>query len=55
MQQYLCTGSYSQEGTQGVSREGGMAYHAITKRLAERLFGTLESCHFASGSADAVA
>ena len=52
MPKYLFKGSYSQEGIQGVLKEGGTARRAATKRLAESLGGTLESFHFAFGNAD---
>ncbi len=52
MPKYLFKGSYSREGIAGVVREGGTARVAATKRLAESLGGTLESYHFAFGSAD---
>ena len=52
MPKYLFKGSYSREGIAGVLREGGSARRAATKRLAESVGGTLESFHFAFGSAD---
>lgn len=52
MPKYLFKGSYSREGIQGVLREGGTARVAATKKLAESVGGTLESYHFAFGSAD---
>lgn len=52
MPKYLFKGSYSREGIAGVMKEGGSARLEATKRLAESAGGTLESFHFAFGSAD---
>ena len=52
MPKYLFKGSYSKEGIAGVMKEGGSARRAAAKRLAESVGGTLDSFHFAFGSAD---
>ena len=52
MPRYLFQGSYSQEGAQGLLREGGTKRRAAVERLVESLGGRLEGFHYAFGATD---
>ncbi len=52
MPRYLFQGSYSQEGAQGLLREGGTKRRAAVERLVQSLGGRLEGFHYAFGEAD---
>lgn len=52
MPRYLFQGSYSQEGAQGLLREGGTKRRAAVERLVQSLGGRLEGFHYAFGETD---
>ena len=52
MPRYLFQGSYSQEGAQGLLREGGTQRRAAVERLVQSLGGRLEGFHYAFGETD---
>jgi len=54
MAKYLIFGSYTQEGVQGLLKEGGSARRAAVKKLVSSVGGKLEAFYFAYGEDDAV-
>jgi uncharacterized protein with GYD domain len=52
MPRYLFQGAYSQEGAQGLLREGGTKRRAAVERLVQSLGGRLEGFHYAFGETD---
>lgn len=52
MPKYLVQGSYTQDGLQGLLKEGGSSRREATRRAVEQLGGTLETFYFAFGSDD---
>src|SRR5262245_44303792 len=52
MPKYLCQGSYTKEGLQGLLKEGGSKRRAMVERLAQEMGGKLEAFYFAFGSDD---
>jgi uncharacterized protein with GYD domain len=52
MPRYLFHGSYSQEGAQGLLREGGTRRRAAVDSLVRSLGGRLEAFHYAFGETD---
>ena len=54
MPKYLCQGSYTDQGLQGLLKEGGSQRRAMVEQLAKDLGGKLETFYFAFGSDDFV-
>lgn len=54
MPKYLIQGSYSQEGLNGLLKEGGSDRREATRQAIEALGGTLESFYFSFGADDFV-
>jgi uncharacterized protein with GYD domain len=52
MPKYLCQGSYTREGLQGLLKEGGSRRRAVVEHLAKELGGKLEAFYFAFGADD---
>ena len=52
MPKYLCQGSYTGEGLQGLLKEGGSKRRAMVEHLAKGLGGKLEAFYFAFGGDD---
>ena len=52
MPRYLFQGSYSQEGAQGLLRDGGTKRRAAVATLVQSLGGRLEAFHYAFGKTD---
>jgi uncharacterized protein with GYD domain len=52
MARYLFQGTYSQEGAEGLLREGGTRRREAVERLVQSLGGRLESFHYALGETD---
>ena len=53
MPKYLWKATYTQAGVKGVASEGGSGRRDAVKAAAESVGGTLDSFHFAFGTADA--
>lgn len=54
MPKYLVQGSYTEQGLNGLLKEGGSARRAMVERLAEEMGGRLETFYFAFGGDDFV-
>jgi uncharacterized protein with GYD domain len=54
MPKYLVQGSYTEQGLNGLLKEGGSGRRAMVERLAREMGGTLETFYFAFGSDDFV-
>jgi uncharacterized protein with GYD domain len=52
MPKYLCQGSYTKDGLQGLLKEGGSKRRAMVERLAQEMGGTMEAFYFAFGGDD---
>ena len=52
MPKYLYQGSYTDEGLQGLMKDGGSKRVAITKKAIESLGGKMETYYFALGGKD---
>ena len=52
MPKYLIQGSYTQEGLQGLLKDGGSQRRSVVDRLVRGMGGTLEAFYFAFGGAD---
>jgi uncharacterized protein with GYD domain len=52
MAKYMVQFSYTDEGLQGLKKEGGSKRREATRKLVESLGGTLESYYFAFGDYD---
>ena len=52
MPKYLFHGSYTQQGTQGLLKEGGTSRRATIKALAKSMGGSLEVFYYAFGDDD---
>lgn len=52
MPKYLIQGSYTQNGLEGVVKEGGSKRREATRQAIEKLGGTLEAFYFAFGADD---
>lgn len=52
MPKYLCQGSYTAEGLQGLLKEGGSKRRAMVEHLAKEIGGRLEAFYFAFGGDD---
>ena len=52
MPKYLCQGSYTEQGLQGVLREGGSKRKAMVAKLVREMGGKLEAMYFAFGCDD---
>ena len=52
MPKYLVKVSYSQQGVQGLLKEGGTARKRVVEKLAESLGGNLEAFYYAFGEDD---
>lgn len=55
MPRYLIQFSYTNDGLQGLLKEGGPGRRDSLQRLAESLGGTLESFYYAFGEEDGIA
>ena len=54
MAKYLIRASYTQEGLQGLLKDGGTKRRAVVEKMAKGLGGTLESFYYAFGEDDLV-
>ena len=52
MPKYLIQGSYTQQGLQGLLKEGGTSRKEAINKLAESMGGSVESIYYAFGDAD---
>lgn len=52
MPKYLLQGSYSAEGTKGLTKDGGSKRRAVVKALVEKMGGHLEAFYFGFGEYD---
>ena len=52
MPKYLYSGSYTQEGTKGLLKEGGTSRRETISKLIEGMGGKLEAFYFALGGDD---
>jgi uncharacterized protein with GYD domain len=52
MAKYLCQGSYTQEGLQGLLKEGGSKRRAMVEKLVKEMGGKLDAYYFAFGGDD---
>ena len=52
MPKYLYEASYTQQGVQGLLREGGSSRERTIKELASGLGGTIEAFYYAFGDTD---
>ena len=52
MPKYLVKASYTQQGTQGLLKEGGISRRETVDKLVTGLGGTLEAFYYAFGEAD---
>src|SRR6516164_9064850 len=50
MPKYLCQGSYTEHGLQGLVKEGGSKRQAAVEQLMKEIGGKLEALYFAFGS-----
>ena len=55
MPKYLFQGSYTQQGVQGLLKDGGSARRAAVEQLAQSLGAKLEAFYFALGGNDVFA
>src|SRR5713226_7258252 len=54
MGKYLIFGSYTQQGVQGLLKEGGSSRRAVAKKLVSSVGGKLEAFYFTYGEDDVV-
>ena len=54
MPKYLVQGSYTEQGLQGLLKEGGSERRAMVQKLASEMGGKLEAFYFTFGSDDFV-
>lgn len=54
MPKYLVQGSYTDQGLEGLLKEGGSSRRAMVEQLAKNMGGKLETFYFAFGSDDFV-
>ena len=54
MPKYLVQGSYTEQGLQGLLKEGGSGRRAMVEKLASEMGGKLEAFYFTFGSDDFV-
>ena len=54
MPKYLVQGSYTEQGLQGLKREGGSKRRAMVEQLAREMGGKLEMFYYAFGDDDFV-
>jgi len=52
MPKYLVQGNYTEQGLEGLIKEGGSKRRAMVQKLAEEMGGKLELFYFAFGSDD---
>jgi uncharacterized protein with GYD domain len=52
MPKYLFTASYTQEGVQGLLKDGGTARQTAVKKMVKGLGGKVESMYYAFGDDD---
>lgn len=52
MPKYLLYGTYTDEGVEGVLKDGGTKRREVATRLVESLGGTMEAFYFAFGHSD---
>ena len=52
MAKYLIQGSYTQQGLQGLLKEGGTSRRATIEKLAQGLGGSIEAFYYAFGDHD---
>jgi uncharacterized protein with GYD domain len=52
MPKYLCQGSYTNEGLNGILKEGGSKRRAMVEQLVKEMGGKLEVFYFAFGGDD---
>jgi uncharacterized protein with GYD domain len=55
MPTYLWRGSYTSEGTKGLTKEGGTKRRAFVQQIVEKAGGKLHAFYFAIGEADVYA
>ena len=54
MPRYLIEGSYNQDGTKGLVKEGASSRRDTVKKMIEAMGGTLESFYFSFGDRDVI-